>query len=248
MRQKLVAGNWKSNGKTQENQALLDGLKAAVSTSNAEVLVCPPMLYIGDVQSATSGTQIEVGAQNCSATGEGAFTGEITANMLSDKNLNWVILGHSERRSLFGETDEVVAAKVAQAVEAGVKPIICIGETLEERESGQAEAVCVKQLEAVLKDLKASESWVIAYEPVWAIGTGKTASASDAQEMHLALRSYLRETCGEVADKMRILYGGSVKASNAAELFAQADIDGALVGGASLKAEEFSGIIAAANS
>ncbi len=247
MRQYLVAGNWKSNGNTESNAALIGGLKSTAIGDNVEVLVCPPILYISAVQAETADTAIEVGAQNCSATQEGAYTGEVTSAMLADAGLKWVIIGHSERRTLFGETDEVVAAKVKEAVAAGVKPIICIGETLEERETGQAEAVCLRQMDAVLATNAPSADWVIAYEPVWAIGTGKTASSADAQEMHGALRRYLREKAGDVAEDMRILYGGSVKPGNAAELFGQEDIDGALVGGASLKAEDFAGIIAAAN-
>lgn len=247
MRKFLVAGNWKSNGNSESNAALVGGLKSTEVGSGVEVLVCPPSIYSSSVQALVDGSAIMVGAQNCSATEEGAYTGEVTAAMLADCNLDWVILGHSERRTVFGESDEVVAQKVELALAAGLKPIICIGETLDEREAGEAEAVCLRQMDAVITRCKPSADWVIAYEPVWAIGTGKTASAEDAQEMHAALRKYLTDKASATAEEIRILYGGSVKPGNAAELFGKADIDGALVGGASLSAEDFAGIIVAAN-
>lgn len=247
MRKILVAGNWKSNGTASSNKALVEKLNALVPGANVDLLVCPPFIYIPSTLEWASGGHLAVGAQNCSATEEGAYTGECTAGMLKDLGLEWVILGHSERRSLFGETDDVVAVKVGLALAAGINPIVCVGETLEEREAGQAEAVCLRQMEAVLARSEPNENWVIAYEPVWAIGTGKTASSADAQQMHSVLRKYLSEKVGETAKKIRILYGGSVKAGNAAELFSKADIDGALVGGASLSADEFAGIIAATN-
>jgi triosephosphate isomerase (TIM) len=247
MRKTLVAGNWKSNGNLRNNLALIDALKSISVSPEVEVLLCPPFIYIPQVMAQVTGTDLMVGAQNCSATEEGAFTGECTAAMLKDSGVDWVILGHSERRTLYGETDEVVAKKVELALAVGLTPIICIGETLEEREAGKAEAVCLRQLDAVISRCKAATNWVVAYEPVWAIGTGKTASSEDAQEMHSALRTFLADKSGEVAQQIRILYGGSVKPGNATELFAKADIDGALVGGASLSAGDFAGIIASAN-
>ncbi len=246
MRSKLVAGNWKSNGSLVSNKSLLSALKECSIEPGVNVLVSPPAVYLASVVNDLDDSQIEVGAQNCSAHESGAFTGEVTAEMLKEVGAKWVILGHSERRALFSESDADVAAKVTKVLDAGLKPIVCIGETLQEREAGQAEAVCVAQLNGAMAKVKADERWVIAYEPVWAIGTGKTASAEDAQAMHEVLRKHLREVCGEVADRIQILYGGSVKSSNARELFQQQDIDGALVGGASLNAEEFAAIIAAA--
>ncbi|OZG71700.1 triose-phosphate isomerase [Hahella sp. CCB-MM4] len=246
MRSKLVAGNWKSNGSLVSNKSLLSALKECSFGPDVNVLVSPPAVYLAGVANDLQGSKIEVGAQNCSAHDSGAFTGEVTAEMLKEVGASWVVLGHSERRAIFGESDSDVAAKVKKALNADLRPIVCVGETLEEREAGRAEDVCVSQLDGAMAEVKADERWVIAYEPVWAIGTGKTASAEDAQAMHKVLRNRLREVCGDVADRIQILYGGSVKASNASELFQQQDIDGALVGGASLKAEEFAAIIAAA--
>jgi len=246
MRNFLVAGNWKSNGSGPSNDALLAGLQSVSIGHRTEVLVCPPLVYIPSVLSKAAGGPLMVGAQNCSAYEEGAYTGECTASMLKDCGVDWVILGHSERRTIFGETDDIVADKVKLALQADLKPVICVGETLQEREAGEAVAVCLRQIDAVLRQCKPDPEWVVAYEPVWAIGTGKTASSDDAQEMHEAIRNHLSDKSGVVAEEIRILYGGSVKASNAGELFAKPDIDGALVGGASLQADEFAGIITSA--
>ncbi len=247
MRSKLVAGNWKSNGNLSSNAALLQALKDKVISQNAEVIICPPAVYMVSVATDLEDSKIGVGAQNCSAYDAGAYTGEVTAEMLRDTGASAVIVGHSERRLIFSESNADIAHKVERVVGAGLKPILCIGETLEEREAGQAEAVCLSQLDYVISKVQLNDSWVIAYEPVWAIGTGKTASAADAQAMHKVLRDYLQKTCGDVAGQVKILYGGSVKPSNAKELFEQADIDGALVGGASLSAEDFVAIIDAAS-
>ncbi|MDG9669998.1 triose-phosphate isomerase [Hahella sp. CR1] len=246
MRKKLIAGNWKSNGSLERNADLLDGIVGAKVLGSVDVVVCPPFPYLPSVGDAVSGSKIELGAQNCSATEDGAYTGEVSARMCADIKCSWVILGHSERRALYAESDDVIACKVKRAVDSGLKPILCIGETLEERESGQAEEVALKQLDAVFLSVPPDDSWVVAYEPVWAIGTGKTASPNDAQSMHKALRDNIRKHFPQIADKIRILYGGSVKSSNAKELFSMPDVDGALVGGASLVSEEFVSIIEAA--
>jgi triosephosphate isomerase len=238
MRQTLVAGNWKMNGSLAENQQLLEGIKAGVGADmKAEVAVCPPSIYIAQAADALAGSSIAWGGQNLSQMESGAYTGEISGAMLADMKCKYVIVGHSERRSLYGETDELVAEKFMAAQKAGLKPILCVGELLEERESGNTEAVVGRQLDAV--GIEAIANAVIAYEPVWAIGTGKTATPDQAQEVHAFIRQRLAERSADVAEKTQILYGGSVKANNAAELFAMADIDGGLIGGASLEAEGF---------
>ena len=248
MRSKIVAGNWKSNGKLAVNQELITKLKAAVKQGKATVLVCPSFVHLQQVTDLCKGSSIQVGAQNLSLTGEGAFTGEITGGMLKDMNLQFVLVGHSERRSLFGETNEVVANKVKIAINAGLMPVLCVGETLEEREANQIESVISAQLDAVIKcvGIAAFEKIIIAYEPVWAIGTGKTASPEQAQEVHKFIRCFLAKSDDRIASLQSILYGGSVKASSAQALFTMPDIDGGLVGGASLDANEFAAIIAAA--
>ncbi|ABC28107.1 triosephosphate isomerase [Hahella chejuensis KCTC 2396] len=246
MRKKLIAGNWKSNGSLERNKALLEGIVNAKALGSVDVVVCPPFPYLQSVESAVSDSMIELGSQNCSATEDGAYTGEVSAKMCADMKCSWVILGHSERRALYAENDEVIACKVKRAVESGLAPILCVGETLADRESGRAEEVTLKQLDAVFMSVQPDDSWVVAYEPVWAIGTGKTASPEDAQSMHKALRNNIRKHFPQIADKIRILYGGSVKSSNAKELFSMPDVDGALVGGASLVSEEFVSIIEAA--
>ncbi len=251
MRQPLVAGNWKMNGSKKSVQSLVDGLKAGLKSGcNAEVVVCPPAVYISCTRDLLDGSKIVLGAQNlCDHAGQGAFTGEIAADMLLDFDCKYVIVGHSERRSLYGETDAMVAQKFKVAYEAGLKPILCVGELLEEREAGRTEDVVGRQLDAVLNMDGAVEylaDSVIAYEPVWAIGTGKTASPEQAQDVHAFIRGKISEKNSVVAAKTRILYGGSVKAGNAAELFSKPDIDGGLVGGASLVVDEFMGICRAA--
>ncbi len=250
MRQPLVAGNWKMNGSRASVATLLDGLKAGVGeVRNAEMAVCPPFIYIPQVQEALRGTAISWGGQDVSTEASGAFTGEISAAMLLDFGCTYAIVGHSERRTLHGESDKLVAKKFAVARAAGLKPILCVGETLEEREQGVTEQVCARQVDAViaLEGVAALADGVIAYEPVWAIGTGKVASPEQAQDVHAFIRGKIAALDGAVAESLRILYGGSMKPDNAAELLIKPDIDGGLIGGASLKAEDFLGIGLAAN-
>ena len=249
MRQKLVAGNWKMNGSKASIKELLDGIKKGIGdVVDSEVAVCPSCCYLGEAESQLSGTPIAWGAQNLSTEEKGAFTGELSAAMVNDFACKYVLVGHSERRSLYGEDDAIVAKKFAVARAAGLKPVLCIGETLEERESGVTEAVCARQIQAVidLEGVAALADGVIAYEPVWAIGTGKTASPEQAQEVHAFIRKSLAEQDANVAEKVQILYGGSMNAANAADLLSQPDIDGGLIGGASLKAEDFLTICRAA--
>ena len=241
MRQPLIAGNWKMNGSRADNKTLLDGIKAGIGeVNNAEVAVCVPYVYLADVQQQLDGTPIAWGAQNLSTEAKGAFTGEISAAMLLDFGCKFVIVGHSERRSLYGEDDQRVAEKFEVARQAGLTPILCIGETLEEREQGITEQVVARQIDAVIAHagVAALADGVIAYEPVWAIGTGKTASPEQAQEVHAYIRGQIAKQDPAVAEGLRIQYGGSMNAGNAAELLAKPDIDGGLIGGASLKAED----------
>ncbi len=250
MRRPLVAGNWKMNGSRATIKALLDGIKQGIGgVTKAEVVVCAPHIYLPDVAAQLAGSPVAWGAQNLSTEASGAFTGEIAASMLLDFQCRYVIVGHSERRALYGESDAVVAKKFAVARAAGLVPILCVGETLDEREQGVTEQVVARQLQAVidLEGIAALADGVIAYEPVWAIGTGKTASPEQAQEVHAFIRRSLAAADAAVADKVQILYGGSMNAANAASLLAQADIDGGLIGGASLKAEDFLTICRAAN-
>jgi triosephosphate isomerase len=250
MRRPLVAGNWKMNGSRATIKALLDGIKQGIgAVAKAEVVVCAPYIYLPDVAAQLAGSPVAWGAQNLSTEASGAFTGEIAASMLQDFQCRYVIVGHSERRALYGESDAVVAKKFAVARAAGLVPILCVGETLDEREQGVTEQVVARQLQAVieLEGIAALADGVIAYEPVWAIGTGKTASPEQAQDVHAFIRRSLAAVDGAVADKVQILYGGSMNAANAASLLAQADIDGGLIGGASLKAEDFLTICRAAN-
>jgi triosephosphate isomerase len=249
MRKPLVAGNWKMNGNHRSNIELLGGIVAgAGDVKVAEMAVCPPAVYLAQVADALRGTDIVWGAQNLSEYAPGAYTGEIAAEMLVDFECRYVILGHSERRHVFGEKDAVVAKKFVMAQQHGLRPILCVGELLEERESGHTEAVVARQLDVVLElaGVVALKEAVIAYEPVWAIGTGKTASPEQAQQVHRFIRQRIAEENEAVAENVQILYGGSVKGSNAAELFAMADIDGGLIGGAALQAEEFLAIAKAA--
>ncbi len=251
MRQPLVAGNWKMNGSKASVTALLDGIKQGIGdVKKAEVAVCAPYIYLPAVAAQLADTTIAWGAQNLSTEQSGAFTGEISASMLLDFSCRYVIVGHSERRSLYGESDEMVAKKVAVARAAGLRPILCVGETLDEREQGVTEQVVARQLAAViaLDGVAALRDSVIAYEPIWAIGTGKTATPEQAQEVHAFIRGHIAKAGdADVAAKVRILYGGSMNAANAATLLAQADIDGGLIGGASLKADDFLTICRAAN-
>jgi len=242
MRQTLVAGNWKMNGSSQSIRSLMDGIKQGLGeVKSAEVAVCPPFVYLQQVKELIAGTPIALGAQNVSDQDPGAFTGEVAISMLQDFNCTYVIVGHSERRTIYGESDELVAKKFAKVQAAGLTPILCVGELLEEREANQTEAVVKRQLEAVinLQGIASLEKSVIAYEPVWAIGTGKTATPQQAQDVHAFIRSLIANRDAGVAEKVRIQYGGSVKGSNAAELFAMPDIDGGLIGGAALKVDDF---------
>lgn len=250
MRRKLVAGNWKMNGSLASNENLLRELVAAVGhrSDGGECAVCVPFPFLSQARELLRGTQIAWGAQNLSQFDKGAYTGEVSAAMLRDFECRYVIVGHSERRAMFGDSDEVVAAKFSAALAAGLVPIACVGETLDERESGVMEQVVTRQLDAIVnaRGVAALDKAVIAYEPVWAIGTGKTASPAQAQEVHALIRARVAGQDGGVASRLRVLYGGSVKAQNAAELFAMADIDGGLIGGASLVAADFLPIVRAA--
>jgi len=243
-RKRLVMGNWKMHGSFAANAALLDELVAeAPQAGDTEVAVCAPFPYLAQLQGTLAGSPISWGAQDVSIHTQGAYTGEVSAGMLADFDCTWVLCGHSERRALHGETSDQVAAKAATALAAGLTPVVCVGETLDDRDGDQVECVIGDQLEPVLAlGTEALGRLVIAYEPVWAIGTGRTATPEQAQAVHAFIRQSLTQ---QGAGQVRILYGGSVKAGNAASLFAQPDIDGALVGGASLVAQEFLNIAAA---
>jgi len=249
MRQPMVAGNWKMNGSSSSVKELIAGITAGMSSVNkAEVVVCPPAVYIPRVSGAAESSGVKVGSQNICDQDKGAFTGEISGEMLKDIGCEYAIVGHSERRSLYGESDEQVAARFAAARRNGIKPIFCIGETLEEREQGITNDVCSRQIDAViaLEGVEALADGVIAYEPVWAIGTGKVATPEQAQEVHAFIRGKISALNADVADGLRILYGGSMNPANAVELISQTDIDGGLIGGASLKPEDFLAICRAA--
>ncbi len=247
MRQPMVAGNWKMNGSSDSVKELMSGIKAGVSEANAEVVVCPPFVYIPSVADAIGDSGIKLGSQNMCDQDAGAFTGEISGPMLKDVGCEYVIIGHSERRAMYGETDEVTAVKYGAVLKNGLKPIFCIGETLEERESGITEEVVGRQIDAILNSdgVASLANAVLAYEPVWAIGTGKTASPEQAQDVHAFIRNKIAEQDKVIAEGLRILYGGSMNPGNAAELRSQPDIDGGLIGGASLKAEDFLAICTA---
>ena len=250
MRQPLVAGNWKMNGSLDSVKPLVEGIKAGLgAVSNAEMAVCPPYVYIPAVAALLEGSSIALGAQDVNDQESGAYTGEVAPNMLADVGCKYAIVGHSERRSIYGESDAFTASKFAAARKAGLVPILCVGELLEEREQGITEQVVARQLDAVidLEGVTALADAVIAYEPVWAIGTGKTATPDQAQEVHAFIRGKLAGLDSSVAEKVQILYGGSMNAGNAAELLAMADIDGGLIGGASLKPVDFLAIGKAAN-
>ncbi|MGB9150699.1 MAG: triose-phosphate isomerase [Burkholderiales bacterium] len=242
MRKKLVVGNWKMHGTLAENQKLILGVLAGLDEGKSSACaVCVPYPYLGQVQSLLNGTAIAWGAQNVSQHAKGAFTGEVAATMLQDFGCRYVIVGHSERRAMFGDDDATVAAKFQAALAAGLTPILCVGETLDERHSGLTEQVVARQLDRVL-DAAGSAAFAkafVAYEPVWAIGTGKTATPQEAQAVHEFIRQRIAERDKAVAQNLQILYGGSVKAANAAQLLSLPDIDGGLIGGASLIADEF---------
>lgn len=245
MRQKLVVGNWKMHGSRASIASLLADVVGSLPAERADVAVCPTYAHLAQALELCAGSAVEVGAQDCSHMASGAYTGEVSADMLADLGCRWVILGHSERRQYHAESDELVGAKLAAALAAGLQPILCVGETREQRENAEAEAVVAGQLQGALSGQAELADLVVAYEPVWAIGTGLTASPEQAQEMHAFIRSCLEGVAGVDAGTIRILYGGSVKATNAAELFARKDIDGALVGGAALNAEGFLAIVGA---
>lgn len=247
MRQPLVAGNWKMNGSSESIRELIDGLLSGLD-SKAEVLVCPPSVYVQQVRDSLAGSSVKVGLQNASDKQSGAYTGEISPLMAKDLGCAYVLIGHSERRSIYGETDEEVAAKFCSLVDHGIVPVLCVGETLEERESGDTMKVVARQIETVLRTAGSQRlaNFVIAYEPVWAIGTGLTASPEQAQEVHASIRALMAEDDQAMADRTRVLYGGSMKAANAAELMAKPDVDGGLVGGASLVPSDFKAICHAA--
>lgn len=245
-RQLLVVGNWKMNGSRASVSTLLGDLAGKVPASGPEVAVCPAFVHIDQALQLCESSPVSVGAQDCSHMASGAYTGEVAPAMLADLGCRWVILGHSERRQYHGESDELVAAKLAAVLEAGLRPIVCVGETREQREAGGAESVVRTQMQGALEGQAGLAQLVVAYEPVWVIGTGLTATPEQAQDMHAFIRGFLGELAGVDGGATRILYGGSVKADNAAELFAGPDIDGALVGGASLVADDFLAIVNAA--
>lgn len=248
MRRPIVAGNWKMHGSRAENAALVEGILASWPTHAGDCVVCPPFVYLQELARILRGSPIQLGAQDTCAEPLGAFTGEVSAAMLRDVGCEYVIVGHSERRALYAEDDALVARKFAAAQGKGLIPILCVGETLAERDAGRTHEVVGRQLDAVL-DLcgaAAFASAVLAYEPVWAIGTGRVASPEQAQDVHAFVRGRIAARDATIAGSVRILYGGSVKAGNARELFAMPDVDGGLIGGASLKAEEFVAILAAA--
>lgn len=247
MKRKLIAGNWKMNGGLVQNQALLQAVLAGLPAPSCRVAVCVPAPYLAQVSQLLQGTEVECGAQDISAHEQGAYTGETSAAMLKDFQVRFAIVGHSERRQYHHESDELVALKAQRALSAGITPIVCVGETLEQREAGQTEEVVKRQLAAVIHHNGHCISEIaVAYEPVWAIGTGKTATPQQAQAVHAVLRSQLRAATDH-AERVSILYGGSMNAANAASLLAMPDIDGGLIGGAALKAPDFLTIIGAAS-
>ncbi len=250
IRRRLVAGNWKMHGNVVRNQSLLEGLAArSGSLREVDCAVCVPFPYLSQARAQLKDSVVAWGAQNVSERAEGAFTGEVSVSMLADFGCRYVIVGHSERRSLFGESDELVAAKAEAVLENGLTPIVCVGESLDEREKNVTEAIVSRQLDAVISRIGAAGlgNSVVAYEPVWAIGTGKMATPQQAQAVHAFLRNRVAEQDAGIGERLTILYGGSVKGANAAALFAMNDIDGGLIGGASLDLAEFMAICEAAN-
>ena len=244
MRKPIIAGNWKMNKTPSEGKKLVEELIPLVKDAKCDVVVCVPATDLYAVGEAVKGTNIHLGAQNVHFAVSGAYTGEISADMLKELGVEYVIIGHSERRQYFGETNETVNKRTLTALEKGLKPIVCVGETLEERETGKTEEVLKKQVVEGLKDVEALSSVIIAYEPIWAIGTGKTATADQANETIGYIRKVIAENfCPKCAEKIRIQYGGSMNAKNAHELMSMPEIDGGLIGGASLKAEDFSIVV-----
>lgn len=251
MRRPLVAGNWKMNGDSASTVELVNGIvNGSSDVSNAEILICPPYILIPRAADALNGRDdVTLGAQDLDINASGAFTGQISASMLLDAGCKYVIVGHSERRAIYGESDQDVADKFKVAQEGGLIPILCVGETLEERESGNTESVVARQIQAVINlvGIEKFDQAVIAYEPVWAIGTGKTATPEMAQDVHKFIRDMLSALNSDISNNLRLLYGGSMNAENAEALIGMADIDGGLIGGASLQAESFLAICKAAN-
>lgn len=249
MRRPVVAGNWKLNGTRKSALALAQGIMSELNAiNNIDVIICPPFLHIAEVQELIQNSQLKLGAQNVSEQASGAFTGEISAEMLKEFDCQYVIVGHSERRTLYNESNNIIGSKFKAVSSIGLTPILCVGETLEQKENNQTKNVIIKQLDSIINsvDINTFNNAIIAYEPIWAIGTGKTATPLQAQEVHQVIRNRFSAIDKELADKLRILYGGSVKASNSNELFSQPDIDGGLIGGASLNSEDFLAICAAA--
>ena len=241
MRKTIVAGNWKMNASKDSVESLVTDILSGASDVSTEIIVCAPFPYLSQVEVLIEGSNLMLGAQNLNVNASGAFTGEVSAEMIKDFGANHVIVGHSERRSLYGETSEIVAEKTKAAIDSGLTPILCLGESLDQRESGKTESVVSEQLNKVIKmvGIEAFNNIIIAYEPVWAIGTGMTATPEQAQAVHKFIRDLLAGSSQDIADKTSILYGGSMNASNAVELISCADIDGGLIGGAALKAEDF---------
>lgn len=245
MRKPIIAGNWKMNKNIKEAMDFVNDVKDKVQNDKVEAVICAPFTLLKDLKEATKGTNIKIGAQNMHYADNGAFTGEIAPNMLKELDIDYVVIGHSERREYFNETDETVNKKVLKALEVGIDPILCCGETLEEREAGKTKEVCKVQVEKALENVSKDdlEKVVIAYEPVWAIGTGKTATSEDANDVIKYIREVVANLYGDLANKVRIQYGGSVKPQNVAEIMAQSDIDGALVGGASLESSDYTKLV-----
>ena len=241
MRKTIVAGNWKMNASKESVNTLIEGILSGMNEASSEVIVCAPFPYLSQVESLIQGSSLMLGAQNLNVNTAGAYTGEVSADMIKDFGAQHVIVGHSERRSLYAETNAIVAEKTKAAIDAGLTPLLCVGETLEDRESGNTEAIVEEQINAVI-DLIGIESFdqvIIAYEPVWAIGSGLTATPEQAQAVHLFIRNLLADSSEKIAQRTPILYGGSMNAGNAADLISCSDIDGGLIGGAALKAEDF---------
>nr|WP_302417625.1 triose-phosphate isomerase [uncultured Romboutsia sp.] len=241
MRKPIIAGNWKMHKTIAQALEFVNEVKDRVNNDKVEAVICAPFTLLKDLKQATKGTNIKIGAQNMHFEEKGAFTGEISPLMLKELDMDYVVIGHSERRQYFNETDETVNKKVLKALEVGIDPILCVGETLEEREAGNTKDVCKVQVEKALENVSKEDlaKVVIAYEPVWAIGTGKTATSEDANDVIAYIREVVANLYGELANEVRIQYGGSVKPSNVAEIMNQSDIDGALVGGASLEANDY---------
>jgi triosephosphate isomerase len=241
MRKTIVAGNWKMNASKETVNSLIEGILSGMNEVSTEVIVCAPFPYLSQVESLINNSKLMLGAQNLNINPAGAFTGEVSADMIKDFGAQHVIVGHSERRSLYGETNAIVAEKTKAAIGAGLTPLLCVGESLEDRESGKTEAIVEEQINAVIDliGIEAFDQVIIAYEPVWAIGTGLTASPEQAQTVHLFIRNLLANSSEKIAKRTPILYGGSMNAANAADLISCSDIDGGLIGGAALKAEDF---------